>query len=139
MKYVSGLAALNTHGSDVTCGDWHGDVKTMCAPLVMDTESSPLGSWDVGEDVTHEWSGMPVAGHMRACLDLVVSGRGSLASGMRHEYLGNDSLDDEVFGAALVLLRGCSRDVTDIVDAFMASEYRGRWVRARKAYGNGHQ
>jgi hypothetical protein len=134
MRYISGAAALNTHQNDITCGDWHSYLKTR--PEICESEDSPLGTWDIHPDTTDEWNGMPVAGHMRACLDLICSGKAFAAQGMRKDFICNEDLTPTILAATIYLMQ--NTDMTKEIDDFMAREYRIDWVWAkREAQANG--
>lgn len=125
MKYVSGIQALNLGDRSKTPGDWHHGAMDWSRPYMLDTETSPFGSYDIDLHKVPEHGLMPVASHVRACLDLIEQGYFSDAQGMRANFISNDQLD-QVIMDKIWLLRNRS-DWPQIAN-FMGHEYLGRWL-----------
>lgn len=125
MRYVTGMHALNLGNRSFTPGDWHFSAMDWSRPMLLDTDTSPFGMYDIAE---HEAPGMgtvPVAGHVRACLDLIEQGLYGSAQGMRDNFLDNPLTDKPVMDHIL-LLRG--RKDWPGIDRFMGREYLGAWL-----------
>lgn len=125
MRYVTGMHALNLGNRSYTPGDWHFSAMDWSRPMLLDTDTSPFGMYDIAE---HEAPGMgtvPVAGHVRACLDLIEQGLYGSAQGMRDNFLDNPLTDKPVMDHIL-LLRG--RKDWPGIDRFMGREYLGAWL-----------
>lgn len=125
MKYVSGLHALNLESPAGTPGDWHHSALDWSRPFMLDSDSSVFGDWDIHQCDVPGLGLMPVAGHARACLDLVALGDYGDAQGMRDNFLDDDTWTLPVMRQAWKL-----RDSSDwqSVDHFMGHEYWGSWL-----------
>ena len=125
MRYVSGLPALNLGDRSVTPGDWHHSSMDWERPFMLDTSASPYGYWGIGDEPVPGHGPMPVANHIRACLDMIVLGCFGDVQGMREYFLANPATDGVVM-RQVWKLRG-SRNWPSI-DAFMGREYSTRWL-----------
>lgn len=125
MRYVTGMHALNLGDRSVTPGDWHFSAMDWSHPMWLDTDTSPFGMYDLG---THEvpcWGMVPVAGHVRACLDLIERGLYGSAQGMRDDFL-DDPLTDDPIMSHVMMLR--NREDWPDIDRFMGREYLVTWL-----------
>ncbi|BDR53357.1 hypothetical protein KIM372_12640 [Bombiscardovia nodaiensis] len=68
---------------------------------------------------------MPVASHVRACLDLIEQGFFADAQGMRDNFISNDAFDQVVMDH-IWLLR--NRSNWPQISNFMGHEYLGKWL-----------
>ena len=71
MRYVTGMHALNLGNRSSTPGDWHFSAMDWTKPMLLDTDSSPFGMYDISYCEVPTKGVMPVAGHVRAWLDLI--------------------------------------------------------------------
>jgi hypothetical protein len=125
MRYVTGMHALNIGDRSYTPGDWHFSALDWSRPMLLDTDTSPFGMYDIAENEMPGMGTMPVAGHVRACLDLIEQGLYGSAQGMRDNFLDNPLTDKPVMDHIL-LLRG--RKDWPGIDRFMGREYLGAWL-----------
>ena len=125
MKYVTGIYALNLPSPDGTPGDWHFSALNWNKALMADSSKSPFGEWGLHiVDVPHHGN-MPVASHIRACLDLIEQGNFGTAQGMRDNFIDNDSYTLTIFSKVAQL---CNNPRWDEIDSFMGKEYRCQWL-----------
>ena len=61
-------------GADDEVRDWHYSSMNWEHPFMLDTVSSPFGGWGVRSLSVPGHGVMPVADHVRACLDLIEQG-----------------------------------------------------------------
>ena len=47
MRYVTGMHALNLGNRSSTPGDWHFSAMDWTKPMLLDTDSSPFGMYDI--------------------------------------------------------------------------------------------
>ena len=125
MRYVTGMHALNLGDRSVTPGDWHYSAMDWSNPMRLDTNSSPFGRVDIGMREVPGMGVVPVAGHVRACLDLIEQGLYGSAQGMRDHFLDNPMTVAPVM-EHIWTLRG--RDDWAGIDRFMGREYLGAWL-----------
>ena len=119
-------------GADDEVRDWHYSSMNWEHPFMLDTVSSPFGGWGVRSLSVPGHGVMPVASHVRACLDLIEQGRYGEAQEMRDDYISND-VYDEVIMAMVSTLR--DRDDWDAIDKFIGSEYLGGWLDYKQEHG----
>lgn len=128
MRYVTGMHALNLGDRSFTPGDWHFSAMDWAHPMWLDTDTSPFGMFDIA---MHEVPGLgmaPLAGHVRACLDLVEQGLFGSAQGMREHFLDNPLTDGPVMSHVMLLY---GRPDWPDIDRFMGREYRCDWLDYR--------
>lgn len=125
MRYVTGMHALNLGDRSVTPGDWHFSAMDWARPMWLDTDASPFGMYDIGMRKVPGMGVVPVAGHVRACLDLIEQGLYGSAQGMRDNFLDNPITDVPVMERILELR---DRDDWPGIDRFMGREYLGAWL-----------
>ena len=125
MEYVTGVHALNLGDRTVTPGDWHFSALDWCHPMILDSEVSPFGDYGISLGEVPFRGIMPVASHVRACLDLIEQGLYGSAQGMRENFIDNDAFDREIMDQVWKL-RGRS-DWLDI-DRFIGHEYLCDWL-----------
>lgn len=130
MRYVTGMHALNLGDRSETPGDWHFSAMDWAHPMWLDTDSSPFGAYDVDVCEVPGHGVVPVAGHVRACLDLIEQGLYGSAQGMRNDFLDNSLTDIPVMEHVLTL-RG-RRDWPGI-DRFMGREYLCAWLDYKRS------
>ena len=134
MRYITGIHALNLPCSLLSGGDWH------CSALKWEkvtfglSEESFFGDYGIeycSEVPEHEGT-YAVANHIRALLDLLVTGNYSVAKGMNRDFIGNDDYNEEVFDkvAEMKVLPHWKT-----IDAFIGSEYYGKWLDYKKGAG----
>lgn len=133
MRYVTGMHALNLGDRTLTPGDWHFSAMDWSSPMWLDTDSSPFGMYDIGRQEVPDLGRVPVAGHVRACLDLIERGLYGSAQGMRDDFLDNPMTDGPVMEHVLMLR---DRSDWDDVDRFMGREYLGRWLDYKADHPN---
>lgn len=126
MRYVSGLPALNLGDRTLTPGDWHHSAMDWEHPFTLDTADSPYGYWGINDEHVPGHGMMPVANHIRACLDMIALGYFGDVQGMRDGFLANPATDGVVMHQVWKL-RG--RDNWHDIDRFMGREYATRWLR----------
>ena len=125
MLYVTGMHALNLGDRTVTPGDWHYSAMDWSNPMMLDTDTSPFGAYDISTDEIPSMGTVPVAGHVRACLDLIEQGLYGSAQGMRDHFLDNPATDADVMDH-IIMLR--NRDDWNDIDRFMGHEYLCAWL-----------
>lgn len=132
MKYVTGIHALNLPCKLETCGDWHTSALKWENISWGDTDTSLFGEYGIETD--HSVPNLDglhcVANHIRACLDLLVDGKFTVAQGMHNDYIDNEQYTPEVF-KMVYLLR--DRPNWHEIDEFMGKEYEMEWVRYKEA------
>jgi hypothetical protein len=124
-QYVSGLHALNLGDRRATPGDWHYSSMDWKRPFMLDSSTSPFGEWDIHEGQVPGMGRVPVAGHMRACVDLIEQGQYGSAQGMRDQFLDNPSTTLPIM-QQVWKLRG--RQQWPQIDWLMGHEYYGQWL-----------
>ena len=127
MKYITGLHALDLPCSLETCGDFH-HLPDWKHPMVMNTEKAFFGDWGLE---WHEIPGqggkrVPVANHIRACLDMLEMRDYANLQGMNAVYLDAPRYNEFIFEQ---VLRMRALPYWKEIDAFMESEYFMFWVR----------
>lgn len=128
MKYITGIQALNIPCSLGTTGDWHREGISWARPEISESTESVFGEYGIEgpkriEKFSGEWF---VANHIRACLDLIASGRFASAAGMRKDFIDDERYDGEIFKQVLKL-KGSS--AWPEVNSFMLREYMLKWKR----------
>ncbi|KFF30557.1 hypothetical protein, partial [Bifidobacterium bombi] len=97
MKYVTGVQALNLGDRTDTPGDWHHSALDWDHLYMLDTDTSPFSSYGINPScLVPEHGKLPVASHVRACLDLIEQGYYSDAQGMRDNFISNSAYDQEI-------------------------------------------
>lgn len=132
MEYVSGLHALNLASPAGTPGDWHYSALDWSHPFMLDSDRSVFGDWDIHRQEVPGHGVMLVAGHARACLDLVALGDYGDAQGMRDSFLDDDSWTLPVMRQAWKLH---DSPRWQAVDSFMGHEYWGAWLDFKQEMG----
>ena len=132
MRYLTGIYALNVDDPAGTPGDWHAAALDWSNPPMSESGQSPFGDWGIRLQQVASLGEIPVASHVRACLDLVASGAYGVAQGMREYFLADDSLAGTVFEKAALLRGGADWPG---IDRFMGREYACRWLDYKEAHG----
>ena len=128
MKYITGLHALHLPCSLETCGDTH-HLPDWKHPTVMSTATAFFGDWGLEwhEIPGHRGKRIPVANHIRACLDMLEMRDYINLQGMNAVYLDAPCYNEFIFNQ---VLRMQTLPYWKEIDAFMESEYFMDWVRA---------
>lgn len=126
-KYITGLHALHLPCSLETCGDTH-HLPDWKHPTTMNTATAFFGDWGLE---WHEIPGLggkrvPVANHIRACLDMLEMRDYINLQGMNAVYLDAPFYNEFIFKQ---VLRMQDLPYWKEIDAFMESEYFMFWVR----------
>lgn len=134
MKYISTIQALNLHYEDqITPGDWHAPSTDFINIDWFDTNNSPFDDFDIKlrKYPTIEQD-IPVAGHVRACLDAIVDGKYALISDMKEHFIGNDELNS-LFLRKLLLIK----NTTQFNECFnkILKTYRLDWINVLEEAG----
>ncbi len=103
MRYVTGMHALNLGDRSSTPGDWRFSAMDRPRPVWLDADSPPFGMYDIGSCEAPALGKAPVAGHVRACLDLIEPGSYGSAQGMRDDFLDDPLTDVPVMEHVLML------------------------------------
>ena len=133
MEYITGIQALNIPCALETTGDWHWKAISWTPLAVFSSTDSVFGDYGiegpkpVGLLGGQEWF---VANHIRACLDLIASGQFGKVQGMRHDFIGVDSYDEEIFSQVLKLKES---KIWPEIEKFMENEYMMKWRRYAKS------
>ena len=120
MLYVTGLQALNLGERSRTPGDWHFGAMDWDHLTLSETDGSPFSLWGIGLAEVPGHGVMPVAGHPRACVDLIGRGLYGDAQGMREAFICDDSYDLPIM-RQVWKLRGSEE--WPRIDRFMGREY----------------
>ena len=131
MRYISGIHALNLPCSLVTCGDWHRSALKWRDITFMDTETAFFKDYGIEfhKRVPEHDETYPVANHIRAILDLLETGKFSVAQGMNNDFICNDSYTEEVFDMVATMK---SLPHWAKIDSFMGREYYSKWLDYKK-------
>lgn len=129
MRYVSGLPALNLGDRSVTPGDWHHSAMDWAHPFTLDTDDSPYGYWGINDEHVPGHGMMPVANHIRACLDMIALGYFGDVQGTRSDFLANPRTDPVVMHQVWKL-RGQAN--WDAIDRFMGRECATRRLKYKR-------
>jgi hypothetical protein len=127
MLYITGQHALNLPCKLLTCGDWHTSAIQWERPFMKDSTDSIFGEYGIERHVRipdHEEE-YSVANHIRALLDLLEMGKFTVAQGMNHDFICNDSYTPEIF-QKVSKLHSCTH--WQDIDRFMGKEYAGKWL-----------
>ena len=96
MRYVTGMHALNLGDRTSTPGDWHFSAMDWQLPMTLESGRSPFGDYGITPQDVPGHGVMPVASHIRACLDLIEQGLYGSAQGMRDDFIANPAYDREI-------------------------------------------
>lgn len=129
MEYVTGIWALNLRSPDGTPGDWHFSAINWDRMKTFDTEDSVYGDWALHMGEVPGRGQMPVASHVRACLDLIELGDFRAAGGMRKDFISNEAYTPLIFDKVWMLRESPKWDK---IDAFMGREYMCKWLDYKK-------
>jgi len=131
MRYISGIHALNLPCSLLTCGDWHCSGLRWKDITFRDTETAFFKDYGIefGHKIPEHEETYAVANHIRALLDLLETGKFSVAQGMNEDFICNDDYTGEVFDkvASMKILPHWSE-----IDRFMGKEYYSEWLDYKK-------
>ena len=139
MKYITGLHALSIPCSLETCGDFH-HLPDWKHPTVMNTSTAFFKDWGLEwhEIPGHRGKRIPVANHIRACLDMLEMRDYINLQGMNAVYFDAPYYNEYIFNH---VLRMQTLPYWKEIDAFMESEYFMSWVwvswRASRRVENG--
>lgn len=125
MRYVTGMHALNLGDRTSTPGDWHFSAMDWQHPMTLESGHSPFGDYGITPQDVPGHGVMPVASHIRACLDLIEQGLYGSAQDMRDDFIANPAYDREIMDQVWKL--HTRRDWPQI-DRFMGHEYLSRWL-----------
>lgn len=128
MKYITGVHALNLPCSLNTTGDWHMSWIQWDHPQMLDSEMSVYGDWgiELNHNIPEHEGGVPVANHIRACLDMLETGDFYHPRGMRDDFICWDAYTPLIFEKVMLLQE---LPYWDKIKHFMEKEYRGQWFR----------
>ena len=131
MRYISGIHALNLPCSLQTCGDWHCSALRWQNITFRDTETAFYKNYGIEFDkrIPEHEETYAVANHIRALLDLLETGKFSVAQGMNRDFIGNDDYTEEVFDK-VALMKSLSH--WPEIDRFMGREYYSEWLDYKK-------
>lgn len=137
MRYITGIQALNLPCSLETSGDWHLTTTHWEELKMLDTETSPFGTYGIEKRnrVPFHPGEHFCANHIRACLDLIEQGNFSSAQGMRDDYICNESYNKEIFEKVMLLK---NRPNWDEIKNFMGREYKCKWLDFLEASEKDH-
>jgi len=131
MRYITGKHALNLPCSLLTGGDWHCSALRWEKVTFANSEDSFFGDYGIEyySSVPEHEGTYAVANHIRALLDLLVTGNYSVAKGMNRDFIGNDDYNDEIFNkiAEMKVLPHWKA-----IDAFIGSEYYSKWLNYKE-------
>ena len=127
MRYISGVHALNLPCSLQTCGDWHCSALRWRDITFMDTETAFFGDYgiEMQKRIPEHDGTYAVANHIRALLDLLETGKFSVAQGMNKDFICNDGYTEEIFDKVAMM-----KDLPHWpeIDHFMRKEYYMKWL-----------
>lgn len=128
MKYITGIHALNIPCSLETGGDWHMFGIQWGKPTTLDTDKAFFGAWGIEHhEIPPDFERpVPVANHIRACLDLLEMRDYSNLQGMKEDYICHDAYQGLIFAQVLKLR---TLPYWKEISRFMESEYFMDWVR----------
>lgn len=132
MDYITGIYALNLPSPDGTPGDWHFSALNWHKLPISDTNESVFGSWGLHSTEVPYHGIMPVATHVRACLDMIEQGNFGTPQGMRDNFISDDTLTPTIFNK-IMLLRDSPQ--WEKIDRFMEKEYLSQWLEYKKQIG----
>ena len=127
MEYVTGIYALNIPCQLETDGDWHAPALDWNNPRIKESDESLFGQWGIEYDPQPNYGNitMPVANHIRACLDLIEEGCFGSVQGMRDNFISNEAYTPLIL-ETILLLRNNS--LWSEIDAFIGKEYLCDWL-----------
>ena len=128
MKYVTGIHALNIPCNLETSGDWHMSSVQWEHPTTMDTDTAFFSTWGIEQHkIPPDFQRpVPVANHIRACLDLLEMRNYVNLRGMKENYICHDDYQGLIF-SQVIKMRTLSH--WKEISRFMESEYFMDWVR----------
>ena len=131
MKYVSGIFALNIPCDLETCGDWHTPSLDWDNLDIKESSLNIFGSYGIekNKEIVFLKNKYNVANHVRACLDLILYNKLSVAEGMNKDYICNEKYDNEIFKKILLM-----QDLPhwEDINKFMEKEYLMKWINFLK-------
>lgn len=130
MEYVTGMHALNLGDRTQTPGDWHFSALDWNHPMMLDSDASPFGIYGISLGEIPGRGILPVASHVRACLDLIKQGLYGSAQGMRENFIANSVFDRQIMDKIWKLHDRI--DWSDM-DRFMGHEYLCDWLDYKQA------
>lgn len=130
MKYLSGMKALNVPCSLNTTGDWHLYCYDWEQNILLDSNKSIFKDYGIELNKTLP-SGevVPVANHIRACLDMLENGDFVNLQGMKNDYICCDLYNDEIFKQVMKLRKNQNWKE---IDDFMSKEYKLSWINFKR-------
>ena len=133
MKYVTGTYALNIPCRLETDGDWHAPALDWKNPRVRESSTSVFADWGIEVSPLPNFGSvsLPVANHLRACLDLLEEGYFSSVQGMREDYISNEAYTPIVLSKVLLLNE---MPHWQQIDALLGREYGCDWLTFRKEH-----
>lgn len=132
MNYITGVYALNLPSPDGTPGDWHFSALDWRKARISDSEKSQFGDWGIHIAEVPYHGMMPVANHIRACLDLIEQGNFGTAQGMRNNFIDDDRYIPTIFSKVSELR---ASPLWSKIDNFMGREYLCRWLDYKEKTG----
>lgn len=132
MKYITGIYALNLPSPDGTPGDWHFSALDWNKVVPVESTTSIFGDWGLHDVDVPQLGRMPVATHIRACLDLIEQGKYGTAGGMRKNFIADERFTPIIFAKVSELKNSPSWKE---IDAFMGKEYLCQWLNYKEERG----
>lgn len=133
MKYITGNFALNLNCPSLgTPGDWHQSALNWQNIHTENSEKSVFGDYGITPSQPipeNPDNTLPIANHIRACLDLIAAGRFSSTQGMKDNFIDNDKYTKEIF-EKIFLLKFQSN--WNEISEFMKKEYKLQWIKFLK-------
>ena len=134
MKYLSGIKALNIPCNLDTTGDWHIFSYDWSNNQLLNSNNSIFKDYGIELNKTlPDGTTIPVANHIRACLDMLEKNDFTNLQGMKNDYICCDKYNDEIFKKVLKLKN--SSNWMEI-NNFMRKEYKVSWINFEKAVEN---
>ena len=131
MRYITGIHALNLPCSLQTCGDWHSSALRWENITFRDTETAFFKDYGIEPQkrIPEHDETYAVANHIRALLDLLETGKFSVAQGMNADFICNDAYTEEIFNKVSMLR---SLPNWPEIDRFMGREYHAKWLKYKR-------
>lgn len=127
MKYITGQHALNLPCLLLTCGDWHTSALQWERLNLLDTDNHILGNYgiELNKKIPEHNETYAVANHIRAIIDLLITGKYTIAQGMKEDFICNEDYTQEIFEKVIILKE---QPNWNEINNFMSKEYKMKWV-----------
>ena len=132
MRYVTGIFALNLPAPEKTPGDWHFSALNWNQARTWDTDVSVFGDFGIYTGDVPGLGKVPVANHLRACLNMLSWGDYGTIEGMREYFIADDSYATLLFSQVLLLKHSPQWEQ---IDDFLNREYRMLWMTFKRENG----